>query len=94
MQTLLIFNDFQLFRSEIGRICKQMIEAPDLRCIFYVQRNLQANPLRQLEYVIELTEASKLVTNIDELREGGYATPVSPNFPTIEPKIDSTVEER
>lgn len=85
----LVFDDFQLFRSEIGRICKKMAEDGSLRAIFYVRRNLRNSPLRQLEYVIELTSIENLV-NVSNLVEGKFATPIATDFPESEEKVDET----
>ena len=90
-KTSQVFDDFQIFRSEIGRITKKMIQTPDLRCIFYIQRNLQRSPLRQIEYVVELTNADQLI-DVSSLSNGEFATPVAPNCPQIEEKTDNTLD--
>ena len=86
----LVFDDFQKFRTEIGRVCKKMAEDGGLRAIFYVRRNLRASALRQLEYVIELTSTENLI-NINNVSEGSYATPIATDFPESEVKPDETL---
>lgn len=90
-KAVLVFDNFQAFRSEVGRITKKMLNDSELRAIFYIRRNFQRSTSRQIEYIIELSSSDRLM-DISQLANGEFATPVAPDFPQIEEKEDETQE--
>lgn len=92
----IVENDFYKFQTTFRRILKNIAKNPNpttKKIVFSVRRNLQASPLRQLEYIMEIVPANKVhFYDIEELAQENYAIPAAPDYPEVEQEIDSTKE--
>lgn len=87
----IVLDDFYEFQSKIRRLIKDMVKDPNMRVVLSAKRNLSRSALRQIDYVMEITDEKNVhFFNLEDLVKGGFAVPATPDYPEVEAEEDTT----